>query len=88
MFRLRELRVGEETSEQQRYVMEKETEQQRKEILTQLSRTKFISHREPEFFHGQEDYLVWDKVYICTSVRPVLPVTITIVTINESAMAT
>ena len=52
MFRLRELRGGEEISELQRYVMEKETEQQRKEILTQLSRTKFISHREPEFFHG------------------------------------
>ena len=34
------------------YIMDKESEKKRAEILSHLSQTKFIGHREPAFFHG------------------------------------
>ena len=38
--------------------MDKESEKKRAEILSHLSQTKFIGHREPAFFHGYQDIMI------------------------------
>ena len=44
--------------------MDKESEKKRAEILSHLSQTKFIGHREPAFFHGYHYIMIKRRMYV------------------------